>query len=278
MSTLSSRKAWLVTAVALLPFFCAAVVVAQPSAVSSAPPAAAQAAVNPPGNGLQIPRGTILPIRLNHGFSAKTVRTGEAITGRVMQAVPLPNGSTIPEGAIVSGKILSVSAATSGAGETVSLEFNQVEFRHQKIAITAGLRALASFMQVQLAQVPAQSLGFGTPARWADTTQIGGDSVYGVGGDVTNRQNEVIGKALANGVLARANMRPDTPCRGALDGDDRLQAFWVFSSDACGVYGLRGVSIAHAGRTDPMGVVVLKAPAGQLKLHGGSGMLLRVVQ
>jgi hypothetical protein len=275
MTIVHSRKANRFTTLtisgvlAFVPFLFAARLCAQPNTASSA--------VKPPSSSLQIPNGTILPIRLNRGFSAKTVSIGEPIRGRIMQAVPLPNGSTIPEGATVSGKILSVALASNGAGETVSFAFNQLAFDHQKLAIAVDLRALASAMTVELAQVPDQTYGFGTPPPWADSTQIGGDSVYGVGGEVTDSENHPVGKALYNGVLVHVRAQPNGPCRGPLDGDDRLQALWLFSSDACGVYGMQGVSITHAGRTDPLGVIVLAAPTGKLKLRSGSAMLLRVL-
>jgi hypothetical protein len=245
--------------------------------ISAQPNTAPAAAVNLPASSAQIPNGTVLPIRLNRGFSAKSAHTGETITGRLMQAVPLPNGGTIPEGATVSGKILFVAPASNGAGETVSFAFNQLAFDHQKLTIAVDLRALASAMTVELAQVPDQTYGFGTPPSWADSTQIGGDSVYGAGGEVTDSENHPVGKALYNGVLVHVRAQPGGACRGPLDGDDRLQALWLFSSDACGVYGMQGVSIAHAGRTDPLGIVVLAAPTGKLKLRAGSGMLLRVL-
>lgn len=271
MPKINLRKLLVSITLPVLPFLCAGTIAAQPKT-------AAPAAVIPPAGSSQIPAGTILPVRLNHGFSSKNVHPGDAISGRIMQNVPLPNGGKIPEGATVSGKILSVTPAGNGTGEAISFTFNQLAFDHQKIPIAVDLRAIASFMEVNLAQVPNESLGFGTPGVWADRTQIGGDSVYGVGGDVANRENQPVGKALFDGVLVHVTSQSGSPCRGALDNDDRLQALWVFSSDACGVYGMPGVTIAHAGRSAPVGVVELAAPAGQLKVRADSGMLLRVTQ
>jgi hypothetical protein len=225
----------------------------------------------------QIPPGTILPIRLNHGFSDKS-RLGSAISGRVMQSVPLPNAETIPAGATVSGTITAIQAAAAGTSPAVSFTFTELEIHHQNFPIFVDLRALASSMQISLAQVPDVSSGFGTPTTWADTVQIGGDYIYGAGGEVTDQHNEKVGKALLEGgVLVRVKAQPGMPCRGALGDPDRLQALWVFSADACGVYGLQSVKIAHAGRTDPVGVITLTAESGQVKVGSGSGMLLRTV-
>src|SRR5277367_4871487 len=60
---------------------------------------------------LEVPVGTVLPVRLNHGFSSKSVRDGQEITGRIMQDVPLPSRGKIPEGARVLGTIVSVVKA-----------------------------------------------------------------------------------------------------------------------------------------------------------------------
>ena len=234
-----------------------------------------RASAMPPTN--SIPAGTILPIRLNHGFSDKS-HPGSVISGRIMQAVPLPNAEAIPAGATVTGTITAIQPATNGAGPTVSFTFNQIEIHHQKFPISVDLRALASSMQISLAQIPEVASGFGTPTTWADSVQIGGDYVYGSGGgDVTDQNNQVVGKALlGGGVLVHVRAQPGTPCRGDLGDSDRLQALWIFSADACGVYGLHGLKIAHAGRTDPVGVATLTAESGQVKVGSGSGMLLRV--
>jgi len=227
---------------------------------------------------LDIPVGTILPVRLNHGFSSRTAVAGQVITGRIMQAVPLPNNEKIPDGAKVLGTIVSVQRAANGANGTISFRFDSLEVRQRRAPIVANLRALAGFMEVQDAQTPEFTTGFGTPYIWANTRQIGGDEVYGVGGPVTNRWNERVGSAVFGGVLVHVRAQPESKCRGALDSEDRLQALWVFSSDACGVYGIEGVTITHAGRNDPAGVATLSGEQRDVLVRGASAMLLRVIR
>jgi hypothetical protein len=227
---------------------------------------------------LEIPAGTVLPVRLNHGLSSKTARPGQVVTGRIMQDVPLPNNDKIPEGAKVTGAVVSVERAGNGTNGKISFRFDALEFHHRNIPIVANLRALAGFMEVQSAQTPEFSPGFGTPYTWATRRQIGGDEVYGVGGPVTNQNNETVGKGVYGGVLVHVRAQPESRCRGTLDFEDRLQALWVFSSDACGVFGIQGVKIAHAGRTEPVGEITLVADQQNLLVRGASAMLLRIIR
>lgn len=228
-------------------------------------------------DGVEIPVGTILPVRINHGFSSKNARAGQTITGRIMQDVPLPVGK-IPEGAKVIGTVVSVTPAGSGRGGRISLRFNELEIHHRRMAIVTDMRALASLMEVEFAQIPETSPGFGTPYVWATTHQIGGDVKYGVGGPVTDSSSRTVGEGVFDGVLVHVRAQAGMKCRGAWEEEDRLQALWLFSADACGVYGMDGVTIAHAGRTEPVGEIVLAAETGDIKVRGGSGMLLRVEQ
>jgi hypothetical protein len=227
---------------------------------------------------LEIPVGTVLPVRLNHALSSKNAEVGQEVTGRIMQNVPLPNHEEIHEGAKVSGRIVSVQRAGNGADGKISFRFDTLEIHGRRISIVTGLRAIAGFMEVQSAQTPEFTPGFGTPYIWANTRQIGGDEVYGVGGPVTSENSGEVGKGVYGGVLVHVRGRPESKCRGPLDAEDRLQALWVFSSDACGVYGIQGVTIAHAGRTAPVGEIALGAEQRDLLVRGASGMLLRVIQ
>jgi len=229
---------------------------------------------------LQIPAGTILPVRLNHGLSSKNAMTGQEVTGRIMRDVPLPGRHRIPEGSKVLGKILAAEPASIHGGGRLMLWFDRIESHHRRWAIVTNLRALASTLDVQQAQEPEVSPGFGTPITWANTRQVGGNEVYGAGGPVTDTPGEDVGRALNMGVgaLVRVRARPGRPCRGATEGTTEYQALWVFSSDASGVYGMQGTKTEHRGRTEPVGELVLSTASGDVRLGMGTGMALRITR
>jgi hypothetical protein len=227
----------------------------------------------------QIPPGTILPLRLSTSLSSKKAKTGQSVEGQIMQDIPLAGGRKVPKGTKVLGQIVAVVPAAAGDHAEVSLRFDRLIEKHQTIPMITNLRAIAGFMEVEAAQLPAGlSSGEGEVYRWLPTTQIGGDTVYGKGGIVTkgNHPEEVVGKSTENGVLARISGREGASCRGPLYGNDRPQALWVFSSDACGVYGVPHLEIASAGRSAPVGLIVMRSDHGELKIPSGAGILLRV--
>jgi hypothetical protein len=133
-------------------------------------------------------------------------------------------------------------------------------------------------MEVAAAQEPTIGAGEGDGYGWQTTRQVGGDAVYGWGGEMVTGGDvsEPVGKSVNDGVLGKVIAKEGTKCRGAINGNDSVQALWVFSSDACGVYGLSHVAIAHAGRTDPQGVIILSSTSGKVDVPSGAGMLLRV--
>ena len=75
---------------------------------------------------------------------------------------------------------------------------------------------------------------------------------------------------------AAPRVRTGQPCRAVVNDNNHPQALWLFSADACGVYGIGNLRIDHAGRTAPTGTIVLSAKHGKLNLRGGSALLLRV--
>jgi hypothetical protein len=224
----------------------------------------------------QIPAGFILPTQLDRTLSIEDARAGDAIEGRIMQEVPLPNREKIAIRSLVKGSVLHVARDENETGVELTLRFDVVSHRGQNLAVATSLRAIASYIAVRDAQMPVGAYDEAFP-RWANTVQIGGDIRYGDGHSVRNRWNETVGKAVLGGVLVYAKANPALGCEGAVGSDDRPQALWLFSADACGVYGLKGVQLIHNGQGKPVGEITLGFKKTNMKLWVGTGMLLSVV-
>ena len=222
-----------------------------------------------------IPAGTVLPARLNSTVDSRKAKPGQPITARIMQDVPLPVRK-IPAGARIVGRVVSIVPVKNGSGAELTVQFDTLQFSHRRIPITTGLRALASMMDVEDAEIPSTGTDRGTPWAWMTTNQIGGEVVYGQGGPVTNGSN-FVGRAAPGGVLVHLTAKPGSMCQEERDYGDRLQALWLFSSDACGLYGFRDLEITHAGQTNPVGQISIASKQGPVHIQGGSGLLLRVV-
>lgn len=225
-----------------------------------------------------IPNGTILPVKLHSSLNSQKGKVGQEITGSLAQDVPLASGFKIRAGSKLLGHIIAVTGAGKATGAKLAFRFDTLEAAGRSISLTTNLRAIASMMEVHEAQLPKSGPDRGTSeTAWA-TQQIGNETVYHGGWSVTNG-SEVVGKSLlSGGVLAQVGSHPWTPCRGELDNNDQPQAFWVFASDACGSYGFADLTIAHAGRNEPVGQIVLTSEKGKIDVRGGSGMLLRVIR
>ena len=224
---------------------------------------------------ISIPAGTILPVALRSSLNSKKSKAGQAITARIMQDVPLSTGEKLPAGSKVIGHVIEVSEAENG-GVRLSLRFDTLVTRKRRIPINTSLRALASSMSVWEAQLPFTGPDRGTSEDSWTTVQVGGDEVvYRAGGPVVEG-HQIVGRPTMDGVLVRVDSVPGMKCQGELNSNDRLQALWVFSSDACGTYGLPHVAIERAGRSNPVGNIVLCSDTAGLNIRGGSGMLLRV--
>jgi hypothetical protein len=217
-------------------------------------------------------RGAILPVRLDRPLDARKAHPGQQIRLEVMQKI---RDSQVRRHSHVLGHVVSVKGMGDGPAE-ITLRFDSVEQRGMRIPFSASVRALASWMEVEEANAPEEALGRGMTPETATYRQIGGEEVYRGGGPVAAGL-EVVGRPTPYGVLARPRANVERGCGGAVGGN-QPQPLWVFSTNACGVYGFPGLHIAHAGRTNPVGEIVLQSDSGRLHLPTGTGMLLRVQQ
>jgi hypothetical protein len=219
-----------------------------------------------------IPPGTILPVQLTSSIRLDKARRGEEITARVMQDVPLPDGSATHAGAKVIGHIV-FAQPNDRDGARVILRFDTLVANGRKIPIVTNVRALASMTEVEEAQVPATGPDRGTSEFDWNTAQIGGEVNYH--GTIVANGLTAVGRSVPpQGTLAKVSSSPG--CRGSLGGAGQMQALWVFSSTACGIYGYPNLTLVHAGRSEPIGEIVLVLKTGKMNIRSGSGILLRV--
>ncbi len=224
----------------------------------------------------EIPAGTIVPVMLRTTLDARKTRVGQKIEARVMQDVPLSAQTRIRAGARLIGHVVEVTRPSATSGSRIVMSFDRLKIDRTEVPVTTSLRSLASMMEVFEAQLPTNAIDdYGTtPSDWV-TVQIGGDVVYR-GAGIVMFDSQVLGKATIGGdVTAKLIASREGGCRGAVADNDREQALWLFSPSACGAYGFEDLKIAHAGRQDPVGDIILTSDKN-VHVPGGSGLLLRV--
>ncbi len=219
-----------------------------------------------------VSRGTILPVKLTTAVRSDKARPGQIVSARVMQDVPLAGGARIKAGAKVLGHVVAVTNDANRA--KISLRFDMIAIGNRKIPVTTNLRALASMLEIEEAQVPQAGPDRGTSEFDWNTEQIGGEADYH--GSVIAQGLHVVGESVpVNGALVEISAKQGSMCRANLGDNRRLQATWLFASDACGLYGFPNLTLTHAGRTAPVGEIMLTSDKGKVNIRAGSGMLLR---
>ncbi len=217
-----------------------------------------------------LPSGTVLPVSLDGTLRSDHVHVGQPVRATLMQSIP---GTRIHRGAHLLGQVVAVTPAPH---PSITLRFSKLAQRDSTIPVTVSLRAMASLLEVEEAETPEDMAMRGTVPENATTRQIGGQQVYRGGGPVAEGMTPV-GKPVAYGILAAPLARPGNNCRAQIDANPAPQAFWLFSSDACGLFGYPNLLIRHAGRTMPAGQIVFASTGRRFTLQSGSGLLLRVL-
>jgi hypothetical protein len=220
----------------------------------------------------KIPPGTVIPIMLNTTLDAARDRPGKKIEGKVMQAVPLLVGGKIDKGSRVIGHVVKVTKK-GPTGSSITLMFDSIRNDGRTIPLTGRLLAVASIGAVSEAQSPIEQNSDQDPIDQWTTRQVGGDVVKrGIGKVAT--PDGLFGTWLEkDSVRVRLTPNPGAGCATG-SGYDREQSVWIFSSAACGVYGLPHMTLANSGASSPVGEIVLTSDRNNVEVRSGSGWLL----
>jgi hypothetical protein len=215
--------------------------------------------------------GTVIPIMLSSSLNAAKDAPGKKIEGRIMQQVPLPAGGAISERSRILGHVVNV-IKPGPSGSSIVVAFDTIEDRGRTIPITTGLLAMASMSSVFDAGSPVSANSDMVPVTQWVTRQVGGDLVRRGWGKVATASG-ISGTWLqGSSVLIRLTPNPAAGCPDG-PGYDREQAVWVFSSAACGAYGLGDLKITSTGSH---GQITLTSRRN-VSVRGGSGWLLIAV-
>ncbi len=218
-----------------------------------------------------IPPGTALPVTLGATLDAKKDKPGQKIEARLMQDIPLTAADKIKAGAHVTGRIVEVTRTASG-GSRIVLKFDQLTGGGRTIPLTINVRAIAAMESVYAAEVPVDAeSNYETQNQWV-MKQVGGEIVNRGRGRITSDEG-LVGR-WDGAPWGKLTTAVDGDCTAA-DGNDIEQALWVFSTSACGLYGLPDMKLVHDGRTDPIGQIILES-SKNLHIGGGSGWFLLV--
>jgi len=222
----------------------------------------------------EIPVGTVIPLMLTSSLDAAKDAPGKRIEGKVMQKVPLPSGKRIGARSRIIGHVVNVTQQGS-SGSSLVVRFDVLEEEGHKTELLTGLLALASMTSVAQAQSPINPNSDAESASQWVTRQVGGDVVRRGWGKVASPDGTYGTWLEGSSVLIKLTPNPDAGCPDG-PGYERQQAVWIFSSAACGTYGLGDVKVASSGKGRPLGEIALTSRRN-LKVRGGSGWLLIVV-
>jgi len=223
----------------------------------------------------QLPAGTLLPVMLSDSLDSDKSKAGENVSAKLKQDVPLPDAGRIRAGADVLGHVVSSRRAGGNLPADVVVVFDRIRSDDREIGIATSLRALGSMQAVFDAGQPINGTSQVGSSVWDWTTrQVGGDLVFRGEKKVKSKMGTVGTSPQPGWVLGIPRANPEDGCMDS--GANGVQAFWVFSTDACGVYGTKDLQIFRPAPTQPPDQIMLVS-SKRVQVRSGSGLLLTVL-
>ena len=242
------------------------------SAVALTLPAGAQEPV-------AVPAVTAIPIVLTQTVAAGHANPGDPVVARTLQPVLLSGSRMLPAGSILTGHIVASTAfrfdvtpyATQNPS-TLSIHFDTLDDRGVAVPVSLALRAIAGPVASREAQIPHGL----DEIDWAPTrTLIGGDTTSSLDKTVRAPDGSIVGYNRSQGVYARLLAASSAAGSVTCDATATEQSVGDFSPDACGVYGLNGVSLRSSGAHD--GTSTLTSMQRSVRLDAGTTALLETL-
>ena len=192
----------------------------------------------------QLPTHATLPIAFTKTVSGAHAKPGDAILAKTTQLVRLTDGREVPTGSLVKGHVLASKAfvydntpyAKQVPG-SLEIQIDSLEVQGQTIPLHVSLRALADPITSWHAREPVST----DIDPLSTTTQIGGDLMTPSQKEIRDPNGDVVGYNKKGGAFAHLIANPRGPVN--CDGTDTEQPVFLFSANACGLYGFSNISL-----------------------------------
>jgi len=225
--------------------------------------------------GQQIPAGTLLPVMLDDTIESDKSKPGDEISAKLRQQLALPDRLKIKKGSKLLGHVVSITPPADGKNASVIVQFDHIQIGKKSIPISTGMRAYASMQLVAQARNPVNTnAGAGTSVWDLNVSQIGGQIAYNGAKIVKAPNGQVVGRVVEPGAIVGVPLA--NPARGCPTGGAGEQAFWLFSTDACGIYDNSNINLSSSGIGGPKPGQITFQFDKAFSLRGGSAWLLQV--
>jgi hypothetical protein len=247
-------------------FVAAVFLIASPFAIAQGAHAASPATV--------LPARTTFPIVFTRTVSANHAKAGDTVLARTIQAVHLPDGSTLPSGTKIVGHVVSAIPFTfdntpyarQKPSELV-IQFEAAQLNSTELPLRVTLRAMAGPIAASSASEPQST----DMDPLGTLTQIGGDLRVPSQKEVVNGQGDTVAYNRRDGVYA--HLIADGSC----DASDNEVSVAIFSPTACGLYGFGNVSAQSTGSVANPSQVILVSTHGSPEIWKHTVALLEVL-
>jgi hypothetical protein len=215
-----------------------------------------------------------LPIIFVNTVSANHSHRGDTLLAKTTQPVRLTNGTIVPSGVRIIGRVDAASAfvddGTPYAQQKqgmLSIRFDSLQLDGLAIPLNVTVRAMADPITSWDAREPQSS----DLDSLSTVTQIGGDLLTPSQKEVISRDGDVVGYNRGGSVYAHLI------ARGHCDGSTVEVSVGIYSASACGLYGFTRISAQETGSASRPSILTLVSSRISPKLWKNSTALLEVL-
>jgi hypothetical protein len=228
-----------------------------------------------------IPASTTIPVRFTHTVDAVKAKVGDVVTAETIQAVALPDGTSLSRGSMIIGHVVEArpyvfdrKPYVEQTPSVLAIHFDRAVENGASIPLSVSVRALADKVASDKASAPTYDIddNVGTMIL------VGGDQYRPGSRTAISPNRDVDSYVRENGVYARL-ISSDYVHNGVIlhcDATSTEQSVGIFSPSACGFFGYDSNYLEKNGSANG-GTFQLNSRHDTVMIYAGSTALLQTL-